>query len=78
MKESIDNMMQSQYLPKQSRSVLVRYLRFGRLMKKNCDTLPLLESFDDGREKGRRGRSSGYGIWLARYFMLLEVILLYH
>lgn len=55
IKNIFNDMMPSQYLPKQLRSSYVRYGRFGLLMKKNGDLFPLLESrnncWKDGKEQ---------------------------
>lgn len=41
IKDIVENMMPSQYIPKHSRSSCFRYVRFCSLMKKNSNLLPL-------------------------------------
>lgn len=46
-------MIPSQYPPKQARSSYVQKVRFGRLMKRNSGVLPLWESLNEARGKGK-------------------------
>lgn len=42
VKGIVSDLMSSRYLPEQSRSFYVRYVRFGRLITKNDDVLSLI------------------------------------
>lgn len=50
--------MLHRYLLEQYHLSYVRYMRFGRLMKKNPDVLPPSESLNDGQEDGKKLRIS--------------------
>lgn len=47
IKDIVDDVMSSRYLPGQSRSSCVRYVRFGPLMTKSGNVSPLLESLNE-------------------------------
>lgn len=55
-KNIVDDMMTSEYPPRQSRLSQVRYVRFGLLMKKNSDVSPLLESLSESEEQSKELR----------------------
>lgn len=49
IKHVFDDLTPSRYLSKQTPSSYIRHMRFCRLMTKNTDDLPLLESLNEGR-----------------------------
>lgn len=48
IKDIVDVMMRPRYLPKQSNSSYICYLRFGCLKTKIADAVPLLEFLNEG------------------------------
>lgn len=58
IKNIVNDTIPSKYLPKHSRSTSVESGRFGHLMTKNSNVLPLLEYLNEGRKDGKELRMS--------------------
>lgn len=73
IKNIVDDMMSARYLPKESRSSYVRYVRYGRLSKKIFDVLALWKLLNDSRENCV---SWVHHIQTSRCCMTLQIVLL--